>query len=169
MEKKKPTISIIVAVSENGVIGKNNKLPWHLPKDTAFFKETTMGHCMVTGRNNYDSIGRPLPGRTMIVITRDKDFVAPGAIIVVGSIEEAIQKATELEKEEIFIIGGGEIYRQTLHLADKLYVTRVHESFEGDVFFPQINEDEWLEVGALFVPVDEKNKYPFTFCFFDRR
>lgn len=169
--KKKPRLSIIVAASDNNIIGKDNALIWHLPADMQYFKETTMGHCVITGRKNYESIPekfRPLAGRTNIVVTRDKDFIAPGAIVV-GSIEEAIEKAYELEKEEIFIIGGGEIYRQTLHMADKLYITRVYGDFDGDVFFPQINESEWFEVGAQFNQADEKNKYETTRFVFERK
>lgn len=171
MEKKKPTLSIIVAASDNNIIGKDNALVWHLPADMQYFKETTMGHCVITGRKNYESISekfRPLVGRTNIVVTRDKDFIAPGAIVV-GSIEEAIEKAYELEKEEVFIIGGGEIYRQTLHMADKLYITRVYGDFDGDVFFPQINENEWIEVGAQFNQADEKNKYSTIRFVFERK
>lgn len=167
MEKKNPILSIIVAVAENGVIGKNNELPWRLPRETAFFKETTMGHHMVTGRKNYESIGRPLPGRTMIIATRDSEFTAPGSLLA-DSIEEAIQLAMELEKEEVFIIGGGEIYRQTLHLVDRLYITKIHESFDGDVFFPQINESQWKEVRSQLILADEKHKYSFTFYVYER-
>lgn len=167
MEKKNPILSIIVAVAENGVIGKNNEIPWQLPMDMKFFKETTMGHHMVTGRKNYESIGRPLPGRTMVIATRDSEFTAPGSLLA-DSIEEAIQLAMELEKEEVFIIGGGEIYRQTLHLVDRLYITKIHESFDGDVFFPQINESQWKEVRSQLILADEKHKYSFTFYVYER-
>lgn len=168
--EKKPKLSIIVATCKNNVIGKDNSLIWKLPADMQYFKEVTMGHCVITGRKNYESIPemrRPLVGRTNIVITRDKDFVAHGAIVV-GSIEEAIQKAYELEKEEIFIIGGGEIYRQTLYLADKMYITLIHDYFEGDTLFPVYNESDWNEVSRKLMNPDDKNKYPFTFLVFEK-
>jgi dihydrofolate reductase len=170
--EKKLKLSIIVAIGENGVIGKGNDLPWsRLPKDMKYFMETTMGKPIVTGRKNYESIPkdkRPLVGRENILLSRDKDFIAPGAIVV-DSVDVAIKKIDELDYEEAFIIGGGEIYRQTLHLVDRLYITRVHESFGGDVFFPQINEDEWFEVSKEFVPADEKNKYATTRFVLERR
>ncbi len=163
-------ISIIVAVSENNVIGKDNTLIWHMPADMKFFKETTTGHCIITGRKNYESIPekfRPLPNRINIVITRQKDYDAPGTIIV-GSVEEAIQKATETGDKEIFIIGGGEIFRQSLHLTDKIYFTRIHHSFEGDVFFPELSTTEWKEVNRRDFKADEKNKYDYSFIEYQR-
>ena len=117
-------ISSIVAVSENNVIGKDNSLIWHLPADMKFFKEKTTGHCVITGRKNYESIPekfRPLPNRINIVITRQKEYIAPGAIVV-GSLEEAFEKASQTGNDEVFIIGGAEIYKQSMHLTDMLYV-----------------------------------------------
>lgn len=171
MEKKKPTISIIVAVGENGVIGKNNDLPWpRLPKDMKYFVETTMGKPIITGRKNYESIPekfRPLVGRDNIVITNQINYSADGAVVT-NSLEQALNEAMRLTDDEVFIIGGGEIYRQTLYLADKLYVTKVHESFDGDTFFPSINENVWRKVSEQSVPADEKNKYETTRFVFER-
>lgn len=164
------TISIIVALAENNVIGKDNVLIWHLPADMKYFKERTTGHCVITGRKNYESIPekfRPLPNRTNIIITRQKNYHAPGAIVI-GSIEEAIEKAKQIATGEIFIIGGAEIYRQSLSLADKLYVTKIHHSFMGDVYFPLIKPSEWKETERKKGVVDEKNKYEHDFIIFEK-
>lgn len=158
-------ISIIVAVAENNVIGKDNSLIWHLPADMKYFKEKTTGHCIITGRKNYESIPekfRPLPNRTNIVITRQSDYNAPGTIVV-SSIEKAIEKAKQTGDSEIFIIGGAEIYRQFLRYADKIYLTRIYHSFEGDSFFPELNTNEWCETNRISGIMDEKNIYPFDF------
>jgi dihydrofolate reductase len=163
-------ISIIVAVAKNNVIGKDNSLIWHLPADMKFFKETTTGHCIITGRKNYESIPekfRPLPNRTNIVITRQKDYSAPGAIVV-GSIEEAIEKAKQTGDNEIFIIGGAEIFRQSFRFVNKIYFTKIYHSFNGDVFFPEINASEWKETSRVKGIVDEKNKYEFDFIIFEK-
>ena len=164
------SISIIVAVGSNNAIGKNNDLIWHLPADMKFFKEKTTGHCIITGRKNYESIPlkfRPLSNRTNIIITRKKDYDAPGAIIV-DSIDAAITTAKSLSKDELFIIGGGDIFRQSLHLADTIYLTRIHHSFEADVFFPDLNMNEWKEVSKVNGIKDEKNPYDFTFFVYKR-
>ena len=158
-------ISIIVAVSENNVIGKNNALIWRLPADMKFFKEKTTGHCVITGRKNYDSIPeqfRPLPGRKNIVVTRQKSYEAPGSLVV-GSIEQALDEAKKTGDDEVFIIGGAEIYNQTLNIANKIYLTRIHDSFEGDAFFPELDFNKWKLIESVFVKADEKNKYDFTF------
>ena len=163
-------ISIIVAASLNNVIGKDNTLIWHLPADMKYFKEKTSGHCIITGRKNYESIPekyRPLPNRTNIVITRQKDYQAPGAIVV-SSLKEAIEKAKEIEKETIFIIGGGEIFTQSLDIADTIFLTRIHENFEGDVFFPELNLNQWKEVYKSDCESDEKNKYDYSFIILER-
>ena len=164
------TISIIVAVSENNVIGRNNNLPWHLPADMKFFKEKTTGHCIITGRKNYESIPekfRPLPNRTNIVITRQENYSAPGAIVV-SSIEQAIEKAKQTGDTEIFIIGGADIYKQSLHFVDKIYFTKIYHEFKGDVFFPEINASEWKETGKIKGIIDEKNKYDYDFIVFEK-
>jgi dihydrofolate reductase len=163
-------ISLIVAVADNNVIGKDNALVWHLPADMKFFKEKTTGHCIITGRKNYESIPgkfRPLPNRTNIVITRQADYKAPGAIVV-GSVEAAIEKAKQTGDEEIFIIGGAEIFRQSLRYAGRIYLTVIHHSFEGDVFFPEIDSREWRETGRSKGPVDEKNKYPHDYIILEK-
>jgi len=166
------TLSIIVAVSENGVIGKDNKLIWSLPADMKFFKEKTTGHFIITGRKNYESIPekfRPLPNRTNIVITRQKNYHAPGTIIV-SSIPEALEYAKKhSDKEEVFVIGGAEIFNQVLPICNKVYLTWVHERFEGDVFFSPLSEKEWKLTSSERHPADEKHKYPFTFETWERK
>jgi dihydrofolate reductase len=163
-------ISIIVAVSENNIIGKDNTLIWHLPADMKYFKEKTTGHCIITGRKNYESIPekfRPLPNRTNFVVTRQKEYLAPGAIIC-SSVELALEKAKTLNEQEVFIIGGAEIYKQSIDLADKLYVTKIHQTFEGDVSFPEIDFNVWKETKTSFFNADDKNKYEYTFYEYEK-
>lgn len=135
----KPRISLIAAISENRVIGKEGKIPWHLSDDFRRFKERTMGHVIIMGRKTHESIGRPLPGRTNIIITRDTAREFPGCIVAM-SLEEALSKAREIEPEEVFICGGGQIYAEALPLADRLYLTVVHAIIDGDAFFPEYAE-----------------------------
>jgi dihydrofolate reductase len=164
-------ISIIVAAADNYAIGKNNNLLWDLPDDMRFFKEKTKGHCIITGRKNYESIPakfRPLPQRVNIVVTRQAHYDAGGAIVV-SSLEKAIQKAEEVEDREIFIIGGGEIYKEALPLADRLYITRVHHDFDADTFFPEIHLNDWVEIARKYHPKDDRHPYDFTFLTYDRR
>jgi dihydrofolate reductase len=164
-------ISLIVAASENNVIGKNGQLPWHLPSDMKYFRETTMGHCVIMGRKNFDSIPekfRPLQGRTNIIVTRQKNYSAPGCVVV-NSIEKALDKATEKNETEAFIIGGGEIFKQSMGLADKIYLTRIHAKFDGDVFFPSINMKEWKEESVQHYIADKKNKYDYSFIVLSRK
>jgi dihydrofolate reductase len=165
-------LSIIVAASENNVIGKNNTLPWHMPADMKFFKEKTTGHVILTGRKNYESIPekfRPLPNRTNIVITRQKNYQAPGAVVF-PSIEKALEHISEKHgNEEVFIIGGAEIFKQTISACDKIYLTRIHHFMEGDVFFPVLSENDWRLVHSELHKGDEKNKYDFTFQTWERR
>lgn len=133
-------ISLIAAVAENGVIGKKGGgLLWHIPEDMRHFKETTTGHVVIMGRRTYETLGKSLPNRTNIVITRDPDYKAEG-VIAAHSLEDALKKAKEHETSQIFIMGGGEIYQQAIGLADKLYLTLVHQNFEGDVSFPDYSE-----------------------------
>lgn len=163
-------ISIIVAVAKNNVIGKDNTLIWHLPADMKFFKEKTTGHCIITGRKNYESIPekfRPLPNRTNIVITRQENYSAPGAIVV-NSIEKAIVEAKKTGDEEVFIIGGAEIYKQSMNLTDKIYLTQIHETFEGDAFFPELTNDNWKETSKIKGFTDEKNKYEHDFLIYEK-
>jgi dihydrofolate reductase len=165
-------LSIIVAAAENNVIGKDNNLIWHLPTDMKFFKEKTKRHAIITGRKNYESIPekyRPLPERTNIVITRQLDYNAKGAIVV-SSIDEAIEYVqTHFANQEVFIIGGSEIYRQTIALCQKIYLTRIHYTFQGDAFFPELSLSNWQLSEQLNVSADEKNKYPFTFQTWERK
>lgn len=168
---KKNTLSIIVAASENNVIGKDNDLIWKLPTDMKFFKETTSGHPVIMGRKNYDSIPekfRPLANRTNIIVTRNTQFEAPGCIVCT-SIQDALEKAQELTDSEIFIIGGAQIYAQTIGIVDKIYLTRVHASFEGDAFFPDFDTSEFDLKSSLSVPADEKNQYSFTIQTYQRK
>lgn len=163
-------VSIIVATAENRVIGKDNTLIWHLPADMAFFKAKTSGHCVITGRKNYESIPekfRPLPNRTNIVVTRQENYAAPGAIVV-NSLENALSAARSTGDTEIFIIGGAEIYSQSLRYADKIYLTQIHASFEGDAFFPELPKDQWKVIKTDPGQVDEKNKYAHDFVVLEK-
>ncbi|MBD1398724.1 dihydrofolate reductase [Pontibacter sp. JH31] len=161
-------IAIVVAIAENNVIGKDNQLIWHLPADLRHFKQKTMGHPMIMGRKTFESIGKPLPGRTTIIVTRQKDYQVEGCIVV-NSVEEAIAKGKELDSEQVNIVGGAEIYKQALPLVDTLYLTRVHHAFEGDTFFPELKEAEWQEVSSESHEPDEKNKYAYTFKRYSRK
>ena len=155
-------LSIIVAVDENHGIGLRNQIPWHLPGDLDRFKKLTMGHHLIAGRKTYQSIGSALPGRQMIVLTRDSDFIAEGCLVA-NSLEEALNLAKDDGEQEAFIIGGAEIYRQALVLADRLYITRVQGAFEADTHFPDFSEDDWVLVCEQEFPADEKNSYPHVF------
>lgn len=164
-------VSLIVAVSENGVIGKDNDLIWHLPKDMKFFKDTTKGHHVIMGRKNFESIPhkfRPLPGRTNIIITRQKDYKAEGCIVV-NSVEESLDIAKNNNDKEPFIIGGGQIYKLSLeaNLIDRIYLTRIHHTFEGDTFFPDLSED-WKEVEREDCKADEKHAHNYSFLTFEK-
>ncbi|MEJ8801695.1 dihydrofolate reductase [Pontibacter sp. H249] len=154
-------VSIIVATAENNVIGKDNQLIWHLPADLKHFKQLTMGHPILMGRKTFESIGKPLPGRTSIIITRQEDYEAEGCIVA-PSVQEAIQKAKELD-EQVCIIGGAEIYKQALPLTDCIELTKIHHSFDGDTFFPDLNADDWEVIAEEKHEPDEKNKYNYTF------
>jgi dihydrofolate reductase len=163
-------VSLIVAASENNVIGKNGQLPWHLPTDMKYFRDTTMGHCVIMGRKNYDSIPdkfRPLQGRTNIIVTRQKNYSAPGCIVV-NSIEGALEQTKQKNESEAFIIGGGEIFKHSMHLADKIYLTRIHATIDGDVFFPPVNMKEWKEESVQHFKADEKNKFDYSFIVLSR-
>ena len=164
-------ISIVVAAAENNAIGKNNRLIWRLPDDMKFFKEKTIGHCIVTGRKNYDSIPdkfRPLPNRTNIVVTRDKNYSAPGAIVVY-SVEEAIAKAKSLGETDLCIIGGGEIYREALPLTDVIWLTRVHATFpDAHTFFPHLDESKWQKTWSEHHDADDKHEYAFSFMRYEK-
>lgn len=153
-------IIMIAAVAENSALGKNNELVWHLPNDFKRFKSLTTGHHIIMGRKTFESFPRPLPNRTHVVITRQKDY-QPEGCIVVDSIEKAIEVCPE--NDTSFIIGGGEIYNLGLPFADKLEITRVHHSFEADAFFPEINPDDWTEIQSEFNPKDDKHQFDYTY------
>lgn len=161
-------ISIIVAASTNNAIGKDNQLLWHLPNDMKFFKNTTWAMPVIMGRKTFESMGKPLVGRTNIVITTQKDWKADGAVIV-NSIDEAIIAAERTNCKEAFIIGGGEIYKQAFVKADKIYMTRVYHSFDADVFFPDINEDEWQLTSEEKFHSDEKHNFDYSFQLWTRK
>lgn len=160
-------IAIVVAAAENNVIGKDNGLIWHLPADLRHFKQITMGHPILMGRKTYESIGKPLPGRTSIIITTQKGYEAEGCIVT-HSLQEALEQARQLD-EAIYIIGGAEIYKQALPLTDTIYLTRLHHAFEGDVYFPELEEQDWETVEQEHLEPDEKNKYPYSFLTLKRR
>jgi len=160
-------ISIIVAMSENRVIGRAGALPWRLPDDLKRFKSLTMGHPMIMGRKTFESIGRPLPGRDTIVITRNPGWSRPD-VRTANSLAEAIALAGD-GGGEVFIVGGGEIYREAILDADRIHLTLVHAAIEGDAFFPVIDDDEWAVVDEAHHPADAGHPYAFTFRTLDRR
>jgi len=154
-------LSLIVAASSNNAIGLNGQLLWHLPIDLKFFKNTTWGMPVIMGRKTYEAINKPLPGRINIVITGSPGWSAKN-VWVAKDINEALHKAQETNCKEIFIIGGGEIYNQTMDIADRIYMTRVHTQLNGDTYFPDINNTQWeLKDNADFIP-DDKHAYPFS-------
>lgn len=159
-------ITLIVAMGKNREIGKENQLLWHLPKDLKRFKELTSGYPIIMGRKTYESIGKPLPNRTNIVISRKNDWFEEG-ILIVGSIKEAVKFAKKID-EEVFVIGGGNIYEQTIDLADKLEVTLVDAVLDADTFFPKINEKVWQKTNEERHQKDEKNEFDFCFQTYER-
>jgi dihydrofolate reductase len=165
-------ISIIAAVDEHGGLGWQGSLPWRLSADLKRFKSLTMGHHILMGRKTYESIGRVLPGRTTVIITRspaDRPAeCSPPHCYVVGSIEAALELARANGETEAFIIGGGEIFAKVLPLADRLYLTSVHVTRPADVFFPEWDEENWREVERVMQTADEQNEYPFTFRLLER-
>ena len=161
-------ISIIVAKAKNGVIGKDNQLIWRLSADLQLFKSHTTGHHIIMGRKTYESVGKPLPNRTSIVITNNQDFKVPEGHIVAHSLEEAIQLCIGKKLDNVFIIGGAEIYKQALPIADELMVTEVNAMPDGDVFFPEIDKTIWKETSRENFKADENNKYDYSFVTFER-
>jgi dihydrofolate reductase len=162
---------MIVAMADNNIIGKNNDMPWHLPADLAYFKKITLGKPIIMGRKTFESIGRPLPGRRNIVISRDKSYQAMG-IDVVHSVERALALVNgSVENnavDEIMVIGGGAIYRHCLAQADRLYVTHIKANIEGDTQFPDYDDGTWLKVNSEVRLSDDKNLYPLDFCIYER-
>lgn len=163
---KKPFVSAIVAAAETGAIGKENKLLWHLPDDLRFFKRTTSGHAVIMGRKTYESVGRPLPNRTNVVITRQKDYKLEGAEVV-HSLEAALEACAD--EKEVFIVGGADIYRQALPVADRVYLTRVHADLEGDSYFPRLDNVEWALQSAEHHGSDDRHAYAYTFEVYERK
>lgn len=160
-------LSMIVAHADNRIIGKDNDMPWHLPADLAYFKRTTLGKPIIMGRKTYESIGRPLPGRQNIVISRDSHYQAAG-VDSVTSVEEALALAGNVE--EIMVIGGGAIYAHCLPFANRLYITHIKADIEGDTQFPDYDEKEdWQLIDSEISRADEKNKYQLNFCVYERK
>jgi len=159
-------LTIIAAVAKNNALGKNNDLIWHLPADLKRFKEITLGHHIIMGRKTFESLGKPLPNRTTIIITRNPDYIAPGCIVV-NELEEAIEAAAK--DKNPFILGGAEIYKQAMSFADILDLTLVHEVFEADAFFPDIDMSKWKEMSRQDFKADEKNKYDYSFVQYKKK
>ncbi|HXI11915.1 MAG TPA: dihydrofolate reductase [Thermoanaerobaculia bacterium] len=162
------TISLIVVMEENRVIGRNNELPWKLSPDLRRFRQLTMGHHLLMGRKTFDSIGRPLPGRMTIVITRNNAFHAAG-VTVVPSLEDAIKVARDAGDDEIFVAGGGEIFSQAIPLADRMYITLILAAVEGDVHFPDYDPESWTLIASEGPLTDDKSGLSYTFVTYDRK
>lgn len=159
-------ISIIVAMGRNRVIGKDNDLIWHLPGDLKHFKETTMGKPLIMGRKTFESMGEALPGRTNIIVTRKTGYTAPGCLVA-HSLESALEMVSG--EPEVFIAGGGQIYRQAIPLADRMYITIIDHSFDGDTSFPEFSEKDWKIIEERYHGADERNKYPMVFRTLEKR
>lgn len=158
-------ISMIWAMGKNNALGCKNRMPWYLPADFVYFKRVTMGQPVIMGRKTFESLGKPLPGRTNIIITRNKDYSPEGCIVV-----DSVEKARELtENKNAFIIGGAEIYKAFLPIADKLYITEIDHDFEADTFFPEIDYSQWKLVSSKPGVKDEKNLYEYKFLVFERK
>ncbi|WP_282134072.1 dihydrofolate reductase [Seonamhaeicola maritimus] len=167
LKDKTSQLTIIVAAAENNAIGKDNKLIWHLSDDLKRFKTLTNGHHIIMGRKTFESFPKPLPNRTHVVITRQSDYNAPIGVIVVNSLEAAIEASKS--DSQPFIIGGGEIYKQAMEIADKIELTRVHETFEADAFFPEIDTTIWKETSNTFHEKDKNHEHEFSFLTYSRK
>ena len=161
-------ISLIVAVDEQFGIGKDNQLPWHLPSDLKRFKQLTLGHYIIMGRKTYETIGRSLPGRTMVILTRQKGYKV-GDCLVVHSLDEAIRKAQHANESEVFIIGGGQIFEQAIKLANRIYLTIVHTDAHADIFFPQLDPAEWVTISDKKTILGGEDELPSDFLVFNRK
>jgi dihydrofolate reductase len=161
-------VSIIAAMDRKCGIGVDNKLPWRLSADLKRFRELTMGHHIIVGRKTFESIGRPLPGRRMIVVTRDRNYKAEGCDLA-HSVEDATRLARERGESEVFICGGAEIYAQSIGIVGRMYLTFVGAEVAADTFFPEFDEQKWDELESVYQPADEKNQFPFTFKLLVRR
>lgn len=166
---KEMILTFVVAVADNNAIGKDNALPWHLPGDLKFFKNTTMGKPVIMGRNTWESLkGKPLPGRENLVLSSRTDMEVPEGVKVFGSIKDAIAYLEEKGTEEASIIGGGKVFEETQTIADKMYITRVHAKPEADVFFMDVDHTHWKLTWSEPHQADEKNKYDYTFELYER-
>lgn len=159
------TLTIIAAIGRNGEIGRGGGLPWRLPADLAFFKRTTIGHAVIMGRRTFDEVKKPLPGRENIVVTRNRAFAAEG-VVSVGSLGEAIAHCAG--RDEVFVIGGAEIYRQALKIADRMILTRIDGEFEADTHFPEFDASAWREISRENHAADEKNRWGYSFVVMER-
>jgi dihydrofolate reductase len=159
-------LSCIAAVADNGVIGRDNSLPWRLSADLQRFKKLTTGHWLIMGRKTFESMGKPLPNRTSVVLTRDRGYQRPGAIVV-NHLDEALRLSSD--QEEVFVLGGAAVFREALPRAQKLYLTRVHAEVEGDVKFPALDLEEWNQVERESLPANEKNDHPTTYEVYVRK
>ncbi|HHH50338.1 MAG TPA: type 3 dihydrofolate reductase [Saprospiraceae bacterium] len=160
-------VSAILAAAKNNVIGKDNKIPWHLSADLKYFKKTTLNHHIIMGRKTYSSIGKPLPKRSNIIVTRNPYFIVSNCIVV-HSIDEALEIALDNGEEEVFIIGGGEIYQQSMPYLDKIYLTEVDLELKGDTHFPKLDNKEWKLISEVHHPADDKNDFAFSFKVLER-
>ncbi|GAB3648044.1 dihydrofolate reductase [Echinicola sediminis] len=171
MQSKKSeilTVSIIVAKAKNNVIGKDNQLIWRLSADLKHFKQYTTGHYIIMGRKTYESMGKPLPNRTSVVITRNPEYKIPEGHHTVGGLKEALELAAKNGQDKVYVIGGGEIYRQAIPLTDELIVTEVDCQPEGDTFFPPINSSEWEKISEEAHTKDDKNEFDYSFITYKR-
>lgn len=161
-------ISLISAVAQNGVIGKENDLPWYLPDDFAYFKRKTSQHPIIMGRKSLDALGKPLPNRTNIVLTRNPDFQFEG-VTVLHTLDDAIAAAKAVNDQEIFVIGGSEIYAMALPVATTLYLTEIHKAYDGDASFPAFNKADWIETSRQDHPADDRHETSFDFVVYERK
>lgn len=161
-------LSLIVAASENNSIGKDNQLLWHLPNDLRYFKNQTWGMPVIMGRKTYESVGKPLPGRHNIIVTRQAGWTAPG-VVTAASLDEALSKGRETNCREIFVAGGGEIYREAFEQAGRIYLTRVHADIGGDTYFPIIDSGHWELSGNSDFPADDKHAFAYSFQIWNRK
>jgi dihydrofolate reductase len=161
-------ISLLVAMDENRGIGKDGKLPWRLSSDLKRFRELTMGHHIIVGRKTFESIGKPLPGRQTIIVTRNLGYAVEGCLVA-GSVGSAIELAESRGETEAFVIGGADIYSQALAVADRVYLTEVHAVVDADTFFPQFNRNDWKDTECSYQPADEKNQHACTFRLLERK
>jgi len=164
-------ISMIVAMANNGVIGRDNKMPWHLPADLQYFKRVTMGKPIIMGRKTFDSIGKPLPGRTNIIVTRQTDIVIDG-VEVVNSLDQALEFAANLALndglEEVMVIGGAQLYNEAIARTQRLYLTRINSDIDGDTYFPRLDNHEWYEVSRDNFTADSSNPFDYSFTLLER-